>query len=589
MAVTNKQSALQSIIVMGTNAAPVLIEVMGWSPEQLDQWQARLQTKNPGVAQGKMSQRTLRSRTSSAAQEALISIPEATSYVTNFFPLLQDSRSEVRNVAATSLAYFSHQVDGELLLPALPALKDKDPLVRTYILKAFRLAATIPEVRTALEEVLLDAREDLRREAANALLRADKNHARALATLKSLFTSTDAHTRYFAVRDYINSDPIRPRTEKELIPVLINMLSDDDVWTQRNAANSLGEFGPRGLGAVSQLQKLLQSADPDVRRSATNALSEIAPGLLPGKPAAPADREVVLQHLQNLYTTNQAFVFQSVKAMGTNAVPLLIEILGYETTQMDQWYEKAYAKAPASVKSRMSKPEALEKLRSQTSLLLLNMPETGLYLTNLLSLLKDERVEVRRRAASLVQSCIANNRQRLEDGLMLECLPALRDSDHMVRLYMVHAFSPRWAVIPRAKAALEAVLNDQVEEVRVAAAAILLQTDGNHQTALQALKALFTSTNATYRHRAAAYYLSIGSPKGRLEDEMIPIFISTLSGSDKDQLISASGCLERFGPRAKAAVPVLLKHAQSTEPEVQQAARNALEKIAPEVLSPRKP
>ncbi len=576
-----KEAALQSLVAMGTNAVPVLIEVMGYSPAQLDQWYNRLPPQKPdNKGYGAMLKRKL----PGVAGSVIAVIPEASLYVTNLFPLLQDPRSEVRQRGANFLSYLSHKVDVRQLLPALPALKDNDREVRRNIINAFRRSAETPQVRTALEEVLNDSREDLRLAAANALLRADKDHARALATLKSLFVSANPHTRYFAVRDYIQSDPVRPRTEKELLPILLRLLSSNDSWSQTAAAGSLADFGPRARETAPELQKLLLSADLEVRRAATNALRVIAPEMVPGKPAAPASREVVLQHLQDLYSTNQAMVFQNVKAMGTNAVPLLIEILGYETTQADQWYEKAYAKAPASIRSRMSKPEALEKLRSQASVLLLNMPETHLYLTDLFVLLKDPRVEVRQRAASLIPHSIRNYGQHLDDSLMLECLPSLRDSDTMVRRYMVHAFIARWAVLPRAKAALEALLTDPVEAVRLEAATVLLQPDGNNQAALQALKSLFASTNAVTRQWAAARYLNVGSPAGRLEDEMVPIFISTLSGSDKDQLKSACLCLGRFGPRAKAAVPALMKHLQSQDPELQKTASEALEKIAPEAL-----
>ena len=70
---------------------------------------------------------------------------------------------------------------------------------------------------------------------------------------------------------------------------------------------------------------------------------------------------------------------------------------------------------------------------------------------------------------------------------------------------------------------------------------------------------------------------------------MVPIFTATLSGTDRDLQIGACHCLGRFGPRAKTAVPVLLKHLQSTDVELQKAAREALEKIAPELLPPVKP
>lgn len=585
----DSQAELQSLKAMGTNAVPLLIEVLGYSKLQIDNWYQQVRPRHPEANQTESAQTIAKSRLVNEAMVALVAMPETPFFVTNLFPLLKDSRWEVRRSAAGLLEYFAPKVGGAILLPALPALKDADAAVRRSMIGVFGHSAVQSEVRKALEESLNDSREELRIQAAKKLLGSDKNHAVALSTLKSLFASKNFHTRYFAVREYIDSDPIRPRTEKELLPVLMRLLASGDAWSQSAAANSLSKYGPSGRDAVPELQKLLLAGDVEVRQSATNALREIAPEVLPGQPAAPANRDVVLQLLQTFYSTNQAVVFQSIKAMGTNAVPILIEVLGYQTTQMDQWYERAYAKAPTSIQSRMSKPETLEKLRNQASSLLRNMPETHLFLTNLLVLLKDERVAVRQSAAYLIPSCIRNHGQHLDDNLMLECLPALKDNDPLVRRYMLGAFVARWAVLPRAKTALETVLKDPVEEVRLEAGTVLLRTDGNNQAALQTLKSLFASTNASNRYLAAARYLFSSSPSGRLEDEMVPIFTATLSGTDRDLQIGACHCLGRFGPRAKTAVPVLLKHLQSTDLELQKAAREALEKIAPELLPPVKP
>jgi HEAT repeat protein len=305
-----------------------------------------------------------------------------------------------------------------------------------------------------------------------------------------------------------------------------------------------------------------------------------------GQTANSNDREKVLQHLEEVFGSSgkQAAAIQSIQAMGTNAIPYLIETLSYKQTQADKLYDKAYAKAPKVVQQTMSKPAALETLREAAGLLLLNMPETKLYLGDLIPLLEDQQVTVRRRTASL----LAHHARTADPSTILACLPALKNSDPIVRQNMANAFIYDAAKLPRVKLALEAALNDPVENVRLAVAYSLLKADENHPTALKTLEALFTSTDAGTRYIAAAYYMQSGQKDSRVEDKLLPIFISTISGTPTDLRAPACYALSRFGERAKAAVPVLLKHLQSTDPELQKAAREALEKIAPEAM-PMKP
>ncbi len=581
----NYRNHEESIKVMGTNAVLPMIEILGSQPAQADQWYATA----PEALRARMTPAQYHSRLQYEASQSLHSMPDIQPYLPKLIALLQDPRKDVRRQTAWSLWRHAYK-DNDLLLTALPALRDKEAEVRGMMIGVLSPSAGVPEVKAALEQTLQDPEESVRSSAAyNLLMRADKNHPAALETLVSLFTSTNVNTRYNAAHYYTISTPADLRLETRLIPIYTNALSVGDTNLQGRALTSLSRYGRRVQHLVPELQKYLSSPNQNVREAATNALQEIQPEVLPGTPSAPASRELVLQHLQAVYSTNQAVAFQSIKAMGTNAVPLLIEVLGYETTQADQWYEKAYAKAPASVQKRMSKPEALEKLRGEASLLLLNMRETHLYMTNLFALLQDQRPEVRRHSASLISHHMLNRGRQMEDSVMLECLPALKDSDPQVRRHIAYAFAHKGAGLPRAKAALEATLNDPDEKVRQSVAYALTHADGNHAEALQTLKALFTSADVSTRYFSAIYYLLSSSPGERLDDEMIPVFTGVLSGSDKDMQEGASRSLGRFGARARSAVPELQKLLQSPDPELQKTVREALEKIAPQTLPPAKP
>lgn len=598
---TERNESFYKIKAMGTNAVPTLIEVLGGQEKLIDELYGKTYLKAPPA----IRQETLE-KVQYEASSLLLNIRDTDPE--KLLPLLKDTRGKVRGMAASLISSKSYNANKEVLAACLPYLKDSDATVRQHMVTTFsynRVAnwtIVVPEAKAALETALKDPAEGVRMYAALALCRVDREHGVALDTLKALFVSTNAKTRYFAAFYYLVSDDKQFRAEAELLPIFVNTLTGEDTHLQRLASETLGKYyGTQAKVAVPELQKLVQAPDFEVRKTAWSALQKIAPEIVipmpqedppqPAKPAviappaAPAAREQVLQLLADLYTPKQGMVFQSIKAMGTNATPLLIEILGYQPTQAEQWYEKAYAKAPAAIKGAMSKPEALEKLRSQASLLLLNMPETALYVTNLFPLLQDSRVAVRRSAASLISAYAHYQKDKM---LLLEVLPALKDSDPLVRRDMVSAFRGEQAVLPRVRSALEPLLNDPVEDIKLTAADVLLRADIEHIGALQMLKAEMTSTNERTRLRATAYYVSSDPKLTRTDDDLLPLLLTALSSKDKVSRQQAASVLTLYGKRAKAAVPELQKMLVSKEYDERAIATNALQRIAAESL-PKKP
>lgn len=579
-------NARRHIETLGTNAVPVLIEVLGYQPAQLHQWYEKAYAKAPESVQNEMSKVYAWGRLREEAESLLKGIPETPYHLKSIVPLMRDTRPEVRRSAAKIVQNFARNLTNKDLLPFLSGLKDEDQIVRGYMAGAFRDSGSVmlPEVVAALEAALNDPSEIGRLGIAATLLKVDGNHPGALQALRGMFGSTNAHSRFYAAMNYMNSNPPKGRVEDELLPIFMEALADPDQSRHWGACASIGRFGTRAKKAEPLLQKLLQSSELGIREAATNALRNIAP-------PAPASREKVLQHLAEVFgppnqpstVSERKAAIQSIEEMGTNAIPFLIEILGHRKSQADQWYELAYAKAPEAVRNSMSKPEALEKLRSEAYAVLSNMRDRPLYFTDILALLQDERVEVRQKTASVLYGFA----ERVNKVQLLECVPHLRDSDPQVRRYLVMILGFGVA-LPRVKAELEKTLADPDEGVRITVAAALLKADPDHPAALQTLRNLFTATNLNRRFGAARTYMNSNPYRENLE-ELLPIYLEALSGPDQNLHLSACYALRAYSVRAKTAVPVLLKHVQSQNPQLKEASRNALERIAPEVLPPVKP
>ncbi len=571
---------------LGTNAVPVLLEVLQYQRPQLHQWYDKAFANAPEEVQNVMSKVDAWGRLRDEAVSLLQGTRETPYYLKSIVALLQDTRPEIRRSAAKVVQNFGRDLTNKDMLLFLPALQDADPSVRAYIVSAIRNNENVllPEAMMALEEALGQASEIERLGITATLLRADGNHPAALQTLKSMFTSGDAHSRFYAAVTYLHSNPSKAGVEDELLPIILNALSGSDESRRNSALYTIGRFGTRAKAAEPVLQKMLQAPELEIRQAATNALRSIAA-------PAPASREKILQLLVEIQgLTNQPYAssqrkvaFDNLSAMGTNAAPFLIEILGHRKSQTDQWYEQAYAKAPEAIRNAVSKPEALEKLRREAQTLLLNMRETPLYFSEIVALLQDERAEVRQRAASLLHGYA----EKVSKVQLLECLPHLKDSDPSVRrsiaLTLAHAVA-----LPRVKAELEKTLSDPDENVRIVTATALLKADCDHLAALQTLKKLFGSPNLNLRFGAARAYLACDPYRAGIE-ELLPIFLDVLSGPDPNLYPLACHTLRTYTVRADAAVPVLLKHLQSPRSELQSAARSALERIAPEALPPAKP
>ncbi len=283
-------------------------------------------------------------------------------------------------------------------------------------------------------------------------------------------------------------------------------------------------------------------------------------------------REQVLKLLQGVHsTTNLQASMQQIKSIGSNAVPVLIEVLGYRQPKLDEWYEQAYRKVPALLQEKMSKPDVITKLRSLAARALHMMPETKDYLQDLLPLLKDERVEVRRDAVNV----FSTHSVLAQPAVMLELIPLLKDADPDVQRYTIRALHPHILTLPRAKAAMETVLQDNDEMIRMEAAQKLLFRERDHEEALMVVRSSLRSSNSTVCLMAANSLLVAQRKSPTLDSELGPVFTRLLSSTNSSTQLSSLRQLYLNG-RGKSLHSIM--------PEVQKLLTNANPKIRGEAI-----
>jgi len=293
-------------------------------------------------------------------------------------------------------------------------------------------------------------------------------------------------------------------------------------------------------------------------------------------------RDQVLNHLQGVYSTNQTAAVQKIKALGTNAVPTLIEVLGYRQQALDEWYEKIYLITPASMQKHLSKPDVIAKLRERASFTLQMMPETKNYLQDLLPLLKDERGEVRKAVAAI----FAGDTRHASPAMMLEFMPLLKDDEAEVRKYAIWALKSHITTLPRAKTAMEGALLDPDEDVRVAASGALLQADNSHPGAMAVVRASLKSTNNWAQKNAVSAYLSAQKDWPVLDREAGPLVASMLSSTDVQSQAFGLMLLQRNGISLKSTVPEVQKLLTNSHPHIRREATNALRTLTNSVTKP---
>jgi HEAT repeat protein len=273
--------------------------------------------------------------------------------------------------------------------------------------------------------------------------------------------------------------------------------------------------------------------------------------------------------------------------MGTNGIAFLVEALDRRDNTLDRFYRHLYPKLPAAVRLRFDEPVSADTLANAASLALINVRDATPEQTvpRLVQLLAAANPRTRLYAAGVLGDYAMRDPQypHLQFVCLIpKMLGALNDSNEWVRINLADALG---RVGPAAKdvlPALEKQLKDDSMAVRIHAAKAMFEIDTNTvRLAIPVLKEAVAHGDPQQRHWAAVYFSHIVPDS----EEMIPVFVASLTNDVRGVRISAAYSLSRYGPEAKAAVPSLLSLLNDSDAEERRGARRALEKINPEAAA----
>lgn len=267
---------------------------------------------------------------------------------------------------------------------------------------------------------------------------------------------------------------------------------------------------------------------------------------------------------------------KDLQAMGTNAIPYLVEILGYRQATMGQWYAAAYQKMPKSVTDKGDQAAVFEQMGYSVPNLLQAMTNKKQAVPYLMKLVADDRTDVRYRGLEMLQSLIEGTEKELLP-VFIDRMQHEEESNLGVATYVVGLYCKNEPVV---RQLMEEALSSTNERVRLQAAAALLKVDDKHVKAMETVHGLFTSTNTTVKGSAARlYYLQTKNAEA-----VVPVYLSLLSSTNSNTQVMGLANLGAMESKAKTAVPSIVSLMYVTNRQVGVAARQALGRIDPEKL-----
>jgi len=226
---------------------------------------------------------------------------------------LSHTEKDVRRKAAYRLAAFGPEA-GQAVFSLRKAARDEDSRVRGAAVNALSKIVVEKEVLIPLMlEALEDPHWSVRSRAIPALGEKAAESAAALEGLRQALVKDPA----FSVRAQaaLSLKELGPAAEPAL-PELIRALRDEDRQVRQAAARAIGAIGPGAQDAVPHLRRAAKRKD--LRHYASAALKAIGP-----PPDLTAREYFDLLGDRHLNSSAQA----ALQAMGSDAVPILIEIL----------------------------------------------------------------------------------------------------------------------------------------------------------------------------------------------------------------------------------------------------------------------
>lgn len=440
-------------------------------------------------------------------------------------------------------------------VPALrAALKHKDFIIRHTA--AAVLGIIGPEAGAAIPdliECLKDPYEIVRGTSATALGRITIDEfAITVPALRHALSDKDAAVRLRAADslDRFGADA------KDAVPELVAALKDPDDEVRAAAASALAAIGSEATAAVPALAEALKDSDTVVRVKAADALAKIGPAaqavapelcgalrdnttvvrlsvvialmqIMPIKRDYVSDIVLLLQNDPEVLVRSQAAIALGKTKEASIAVPALIQALNDKESRVGQAAAESLAEFGPEAKSAVA------------ALLDAKKGHVGLAAV---------------RALKSIEPAVLNPEGRKAVDALIE---QLKNPNEMERLDAVlklrHIGPDAVAAIP---GLLEVIKNKQKEDfVREAAASVLADLGPSAKQSVAALLVILSNDK-----KARTYLIDCLDKIDRNRDDVLVVLIRTFEANkDEPDRIAILNALRRYGPKAKAAVPLLIK------------------------------
>ena len=433
--------------------------------------------------------------------------------------MLKDPQGAFMGPEIRALGQLGRQ--SEAVVPMLvELLDDQNRGVRAKA--ALTLAEIGPQAKAAVPALLETLKRDPDSFIAVSLRRLDPDADTVVPTLVEMLRNENPEVRIAAANVLAEFGP----QAKAAAPALSNMRNDKDERVRAYTAVALWKIDQQ-VPAVSVLTEQLKVNDLQMCRFAARMLSEIGPQAEKAVPALiqvmrkrsePKD-EMEKMRQQRLLNNVRPIAAEALAKIGPAAVPLLIDALSDE----DQGVRRFVAGALATIG-----------------------PDAKAALPQLTKLLESENPNLRTEAACAV-----------------------------------------WR-IAKQKEPTVSVLIDVVKQGKydsnVYAARALGEIGADAEAAIPVLIEIVKGSGKFEHGGGVQSFATDALGKIGLQPEtVVPVLIEALNHpGDSDVRYAATLSLERFGPRAKAAVPALVDALKDKSPVVRNCAAKALKKIDPE-------
>ena len=443
----------------------------------------------------------------------------------------KDDNSQVRIAAVRTITFYGGQLaTSPLARQAAPtvaaALIDDHPDLRKTAYYATGAVQIDPT--KILRAHFLGKDQSARIKAAALMASIDAKNVEARDALKAALEDKNAGLRYQAAFALVDTTERPPA----LVDVLIEALSDEKPLHRQLAMISLRFLSTKTSKAVPALIKLTADEDKMVRRQAINTLGYVG-----------SDSKMVLPVLAALFKDGDRDIRQSaISAMhhqkAADVLPYFKIALGDKT--LDMRLAAIVGLGMEGIDANVALPLLAQALRDEE-------PTARLFAVHALA--------------------------RHGGGAVPLYLKALTDKRDWVRKAAAEGVSytgePGLKAVP---ALVHAARNDMQANVREAAVAALVKLgDG----AIPGLAELIATREPGTRRNAVTALRNLGAKA----KPAVPGLIAVLKTGDRGARMQAATILGTIGPDARDAVAALKDAARDPDPDLQEIAMQALEKI----------